>query len=45
MKKISLRTKDTLSKNDGDFASKYPDRGYLIVVDEFLDYLGLKKHT
>ena len=25
------------------FASKYADRGYLIVVDEFLDYLGGRK--
>lgn len=25
------------------FASKYGDRGYLIVVDEFLDYLGGRK--
>lgn len=25
------------------FSSKYPDKGYLIVVDEFLDYLGARK--
>ncbi|EIC04710.1 hypothetical protein YSBL_1684, partial [Acetivibrio thermocellus YS] len=25
------------------FSSKYPDKGYLIVVDEFLDYLGGRK--
>ena len=35
-----ITNKDTLSKMMEIFASKYPDRGYLIVVDEFLDYLG-----
>jgi hypothetical protein len=24
------------------FSSKYPDKGYLLVVDEFLDFLGGK---
>ncbi len=35
-----ITNKDTLAKMMEIFASKYPDRGYLIVVDEFLDYLG-----
>lgn len=35
-----ITNKDTLSKMMEIFASKYPDKGYLIVVDEFLDYLG-----
>ncbi len=35
-----ITNKDTLAKMIEIFGIKYPDRGYLIVVDEFLDYLG-----
>lgn len=34
--------KDTLREMMEIFATKYPDNGYLIVVDEFLDFLGGK---
>ena len=38
--------KGTLSEMMRIFATKYPDKGYLIVVDEFLDFLGGKDdHT
>jgi hypothetical protein len=34
--------KDTLREMLEIFAAKYPDKGYLILVDEFLDFLGGK---
>ena len=34
--------KETLTTMMQLFASKYPDKGYLIAVDEFLDFLGGK---
>jgi len=36
---IGANNKGTLLEMMRIFASKYPDKGYLIVVDEFLDYL------
>jgi hypothetical protein len=38
-----VSNKDVLVKMMEIFAAKYPDKGYLIVVDEFLDYLGGRK--
>jgi len=38
-----INNKDVLEKMMEIFASKYPDKGYLIVVDELLDYLGSRK--
>ena len=38
-----ITNKEVLLKMMEIFASKYVDRGYLIVVDEFLDYLGGRK--
>lgn len=38
-----INNKDVLLNMMEIFASKYGDRGYLIVVDEFLDYLGGRK--
>ncbi len=34
--------KETLQNMMALFATKYPDKGYLIVIDEFLDFLGGK---
>lgn len=38
-----ISNKDVLLTMMDLFSSKYPDKGYLIVVDEFLDYLGGRK--
>lgn len=38
-----INNKDVLENMMEIFLDKYPDRGYLIVVDEFLDYLGGRK--
>lgn len=38
-----ITNKDILLKMMETFSSKYPEKGYLIVVDEFLDYLGGRK--
>lgn len=38
-----ITNKDVLLKMMEIFSSKYPEKGYLIVVDEFLDYLGGRK--
>lgn len=38
-----INNKDVLENMMEIFSSKYPDKGYLIVVDEFLDYLGGRK--
>ncbi|MDO5139411.1 MAG: DUF6079 family protein, partial [Oscillospiraceae bacterium] len=38
-----INNKDVLINMMEIFASKYGNRGYLIVVDEFLDYLGGRK--
>jgi len=38
-----INNKDTLQDVMDTFAEKYPDKGYIIVVDEFLDYLGGRK--
>lgn len=38
-----ITNKDVLLKMMETFAGKYAERGYLIVVDEFLDYLGGRK--
>lgn len=38
-----VNNKDVLENMMEIFLSKYPDKGYLIVVDEFLDYLGGRK--
>lgn len=38
-----ITNKDTIKKMMEIFETKYPDKGYLIVVDEFLDYLGGRK--
>lgn len=35
-----ITNKDVLLEMMETFSSKYPDKGYLIIVDEFLDYLG-----
>ncbi len=35
-----ITNKDVLLEIMEIFSTKYPDKGYLIVVDEFLDYLG-----
>lgn len=37
-----VNNKEILQKMMAVFATKYPDKGYLIVVDEFLDFLGGK---
>ncbi|MDR0221047.1 MAG: DUF6079 family protein [Lachnospiraceae bacterium] len=38
----AANNKEPLTQMMQVFASKYPDKGYLIVVDEFLDFLGGK---
>ena len=38
-----VNNKEALMKMMGLFAEKYQEKGYLIVVDEFLDFLGGKK--
>lgn len=38
-----INNKDVLENMMELFLSQYPDKGYLIVVDEFLDYLGGRK--
>ncbi len=38
-----ITNKDVLLRIMEIFSSKYPEKGYLIVVDEFLDYLGGRK--
>lgn len=38
-----ITNKDVLLEMMKLFATKYPEKGYLIVVDEFLDYLGSRK--
>jgi hypothetical protein len=38
----AISNKDVLKYAMELFSSKYPDKGYLIVVDEFLDFLGGK---
>ncbi|WP_243186892.1 DUF6079 family protein [Clostridium muellerianum] len=38
-----INNKDVLENMMEIFLSKYPNKGYLIVVDEFLDYLGGRK--
>ncbi|OHW63402.1 hypothetical protein EUAN_02660 [Andreesenia angusta] len=38
-----INNKDVLEEMMEIFSSKYFDKGYLIVVDEFLDYLGGRK--
>ena len=38
-----INNKDVLESMMEIFLSKYPEKGYLIVVDEFLDYLGGRK--
>lgn len=38
-----ITNKDVLLQMMEIFSSKYPEKGYLIVVDEFLDYLGGRK--
>lgn len=38
-----INNKDVLENMMEIFLGKYPDKGYLIVVDEFLDYLGARK--
>lgn len=38
-----INNKDVLENMMEIFSSKYSDKGYLIVVDEFLDYLGGRK--
>jgi hypothetical protein len=38
-----ITNKDVLLKMMEIFSSKYPEKGYLIAVDEFLDYLGGRK--
>ena len=35
--------KKALEEMMADFESKYPDKGYLIVIDELLDYLRMRK--
>jgi hypothetical protein len=39
---VITNNKETLTKIMRQFGDKYPDKGYLIVVDEFLDFLGGK---
>lgn len=38
-----ITNKDVLLKMMETFSSKYSEKGYLVVVDEFLDYLGGRK--
>lgn len=38
-----INNKEVLDNMMETFLGKYPDKGYLIVVDEFLDYLGGRK--
>lgn len=38
-----INNKDSLEEMMELFSSKYKDKGYLIVIDEFLDYLGGRK--
>lgn len=38
-----INNKDVLANMMEIFLEKYPDKGYLVVVDEFLDYLGVRK--
>jgi len=38
-----ITNKDVLLKMMETFSSKYSEKGYMIVVDEFLDYLGGRK--
>lgn len=38
-----ITNKETLLKMMEIFSSQYADKGYLIIVDEFLDYLGGRK--
>ncbi len=38
-----ITNKDVLLKMMETFSAKYPEKGYMIVVDEFLDYLGGRK--
>lgn len=38
-----INNKDVLENIMEIFLEKYPDKGYLVVVDEFLDYLGGRK--
>ncbi|MEH7239092.1 DUF6079 family protein [Bacillus sp. JJ1562] len=38
-----INNKEVLERMMEIFLSKYPDKGYLIVIDEFLDYLGGRK--
>lgn len=39
-----ISNKDVFLNMMDIFSTKYPDKGYLIVVDEFLDYLGGRKN-